>query len=108
VQLACDIGDRRLLKSELPEQAFRYLDNQLISVLFFGFSLSPHISTILPNISATMVVARALRFLFRIRLDLAAIVCWKSSNRCTILSLFIGDAPALEGSTLNLQVRIVS
>jgi len=66
VQLACDIGDRRLLKSELPEQAFRYLDNQLMSVLFFGFSFSPHISTILPNISATMVVARALRFLFRI------------------------------------------
>jgi hypothetical protein len=37
-----------------------------MSVLFFGFSFSPHISTILPNISATMVVARALRFLFRI------------------------------------------
>ena len=29
VQLACDIGDRRLLESDLPEQAFRCLDNQL-------------------------------------------------------------------------------
>jgi hypothetical protein len=34
-----------------------------MSVLFFGFSFSP---PILPNISATMAVARALRFPSRI------------------------------------------
>jgi len=28
-----DIGDRRLLESDLPEQTFRDLDNQLMSVL---------------------------------------------------------------------------
>ena len=37
VQLACDIGDCRLLETDLPEQAFRYLDNQLMIVLFLGF-----------------------------------------------------------------------
>jgi hypothetical protein len=62
VQLAYNIGDGRLLKSDLPEQAFRYLDTQLMSVFFFEFFLRPHIPTILPNISVTMVVARALRF----------------------------------------------
>ena len=62
VQLACDIGDRRLLESDLPEQTFRDLDNQLMSVLFFGFSFSPHILTILPRVSVTMFLARSLRF----------------------------------------------
>jgi hypothetical protein len=57
VQLACDIGNRRLLESDLSEQAFRDLDNQLMSVLFFGFSFSPHILTIMPNIIGTIVLA---------------------------------------------------
>jgi hypothetical protein len=57
VQFAGDIGNRRLLESDLSEQAFRDLDNQLMSVLFFGFSFSPHILTIVPNISGTIVLA---------------------------------------------------
>jgi len=100
MQFTRNIGDRRLLEPDFPEQAFRDLDNQLMSVLFFGFSFSP---PILPNISATMDVARALRFLLEYSL---AIICSKSLNRCAILSLLA--PPALSGSTLNLQVRIVS
>ena len=49
-------------KSDLPEQAFRDLNNQLMSVLFLRFSFRPHILTILPSISVTMVLARSLRF----------------------------------------------
>jgi hypothetical protein len=33
VQLARDIGDRRLLEAELPEQALRYFDNLAMSIL---------------------------------------------------------------------------
>jgi hypothetical protein len=33
-----------------------------MSVLFFGFSFSPHILTILPRVSVTMFLARTLRF----------------------------------------------
>jgi hypothetical protein len=62
VQLACDIGDCRLLESDLPEQAFRCIDNQFRSILFFGFSQSPTVLIILPNISLTMVMARSRHF----------------------------------------------
>jgi hypothetical protein len=40
--LARDIGDGRLLKTDLTEQAFRDLDNQLMSVILLGFSFRPH------------------------------------------------------------------
>jgi len=38
MQFTRNIGDRRLLEPDFPEQAFRDLDNQLMSVLFIGFS----------------------------------------------------------------------
>ena len=60
MQFTRNVGDRRLLESDLPEQALRYLDNQLMSVLFLGFSLRPHILTV--QISGTIVMARALGF----------------------------------------------
>ena len=42
MQFTRNVGDRRLLESDLPEQALRYLDNQLMSVLFLD-SLSVRI-----------------------------------------------------------------
>ena len=60
MQFTWDVGDRRLPEFDLPEQALRYLDNQLMSVLFLGFSLRPHILTV--QISGTIVMARALGF----------------------------------------------
>jgi len=42
--------DCRLLKSAVPEQAFRGRDNPLTSVLFFGFSFNPYILAIRPPI----------------------------------------------------------
>jgi hypothetical protein len=50
VQFMGDIDDRRLLKSDLPEQAFRGRDNPLTSVLFFRFSFNPYILAIRPPI----------------------------------------------------------
>src|SRR3984893_1496985 len=60
VRLSRDIGDRRLLEAELPEQALRYFDNLAMSILFLGFLLSLHVSpsTIPPGISGTMAIAR--------------------------------------------------
>jgi hypothetical protein len=55
--IACDIGNRRLLESDLLEQAFRCLDNQL-TIILFGFG--PHRLTRLPHISGTIVLARVL------------------------------------------------
>jgi hypothetical protein len=44
------------------EQAFRDLDNQLVSVFVLRFSFRPLSLTILPNVSRTVVLARSMRF----------------------------------------------
>src|SRR3984893_9644188 len=61
-QLARDIGDRRLLEADLPEQALRCFDNLAVSILSLGFFFSLHVSTIPPGISGTMAIARAWHF----------------------------------------------
>jgi hypothetical protein len=45
-----DIDDRRLLISDLPEQAFRGRDNQLTNVLFFGFLFNLNVLAIRPPV----------------------------------------------------------
>jgi hypothetical protein len=72
VQLACDIGDRRFLKAELPEQPLRYFDNLAARILspgffisgfsFKGFSFGSHVLTIPSSIGGSMLFARARRF----------------------------------------------
>ena len=50
VQFMGDIEDRRLLISDLPEQAFRGRDNQLTNVLFFGFLFNLNVLAIRPPV----------------------------------------------------------
>jgi hypothetical protein len=67
-QLACYIGDRRLLETELPEEPFRYFDYQATRIpslgFFFsgGFSFSSHVLIIPSSIGGTMILARVRRF----------------------------------------------
>jgi hypothetical protein len=66
-QLACDIGNRRLLETELPEEPFRYFDNQATRIpslgfFFSGFSFSSHVLSVPSSIGGTLRFARVRRF----------------------------------------------
>jgi hypothetical protein len=68
MQLSRDISDGRLLKTDLTEQAFRDLDNQVTSVLIFEFSFNLHVLIIPPITGRTVDLTPALLFLPHINL----------------------------------------